>query len=531
MRQPEKKETMQTERWAHGRPARSPAHENEEDRAAAERTESEPPSAQSPSAAAKENPRLDCPAEDNHDFQRQEAAGQRTAAEAGESISLTEQIPPTGSIEEDLPASAQPDAAPEPVEIPLAAGKADAGESRAESPAISSAPPAALEIAAGGSPAPLVTDAARPLTENPAGGRPAPETGTVSSAAPAPDTAPVSADNRSERRISNRAEIAFQLLITHQDQASGDAYSAGNRTNDFAPEVFPRAAAAPEVQPWKEAPQTPHPPADGLGGAENWKRPASPGSEVRSFDGGQSRAALETERFVQSAIADSEEASPASPKDHSIRITSPEPIASLHQPNPAAASFGTHPGHFATSLQQDAREQAAPAAPRHVEFSADGDSPIEGSSRPVRSMALEFGRQHNGRVSLHLTEKAGKVEVTVRSVDSTLNRALRGELGELLGRMRESGFEAQALGPALRAGAFGLDFGSTESPAVPVGSPRRGAETENDRRSGGGFSDQRGQGNREHQPGPEQEDHWRDPQMAAWSRAWQSVQQTSEVTQ
>ena len=166
---------------------------------------------------------------------------------------------------------------------------------------------------------------------------------------------------------------------------------------------------------------------------------------------------------------------------------------------------------------------------RHTEHPVAASLRPEVSAHPIRSVSLEFGGQQHTRVSLSLVEREGQVEVAVRSPDTSLNRALRGELTELLGRMHEAGFEAQELTPGAGAGLIGLERRAAESAAGQTDSRGHDEDAAGGRRHGGGNPQERGNGNRDGGPEREPEDGETYPQPAAWQRAWSSHQQSSEV--
>jgi hypothetical protein len=69
-------------------------------------------------------------------------------------------------------------------------------------------------------------------------------------------------------------------------------------------------------------------------------------------------------------------------------------------------------------------------------------------------------------VDIGLAERAGRVEVSVRSDDAGLNRALREDLGDLVGRLRQEGFEAAGWAPREVSGAERTQWAANERGAA-----------------------------------------------------------------
>ncbi len=118
-------------------------------------------------------------------------------------------------------------------------------------------------------------------------------------------------------------------------------------------------------------------------------------------------------------------------------------------PERPSAAFPSHP-----------RPQAFEAGRSHVAPAEDERgapppgvnrlSPPEERPAPAAAVRQVFVRVDRGGarpVEVGLAERAGRVEVSVRSADAGLNRALREDLGDLVGRLRERGFETSGWMP------------------------------------------------------------------------------------
>jgi hypothetical protein len=102
-----------------------------------------------------------------------------------------------------------------------------------------------------------------------------------------------------------------------------------------------------------------------------------------------------------------------------------------------------------------------------------------------------------GGVDLRIQEKAGKVQVSVRTPDAELSSSLQSNLGDLVDRLERKGFDTEAWAPSFPHAAAAA--GSTDS---PQGNPDQGGYSQNgqsgsqsqDGSGGGGGGRQQGQG-------------------------------------
>lgn len=86
---------------------------------------------------------------------------------------------------------------------------------------------------------------------------------------------------------------------------------------------------------------------------------------------------------------------------------------------------------------------AAPNAPHRVPADLPPETPQPAS--PARDIRLQVNGEQ--RVDVRLTERAGEVQVAVRTQDPRLAGALRDELPALSARLEQSGFRAEAWHP------------------------------------------------------------------------------------
>src|SRR5205807_7877028 len=67
---------------------------------------------------------------------------------------------------------------------------------------------------------------------------------------------------------------------------------------------------------------------------------------------------------------------------------------------------------------------------------------------PFRQISLNLSTDDSTRVNLDLIEKAGKVQITVRTPDHELAKSLQTDLGDLIGRLEGRGFKTESWVPA-----------------------------------------------------------------------------------
>ncbi|MGI8742868.1 MAG: flagellar hook-length control protein FliK [Bryobacteraceae bacterium] len=79
--------------------------------------------------------------------------------------------------------------------------------------------------------------------------------------------------------------------------------------------------------------------------------------------------------------------------------------------------------------------------PPKGELKTEINSPIH--PQPTRQISLKLTGTESGSVDVRISERAGKVQVDVRTPDGQLARTLRADLGDLVGRLDKRGFDAE----------------------------------------------------------------------------------------
>jgi hypothetical protein len=135
------------------------------------------------------------------------------------------------------------------------------------------------------------------------------------------------------------------------------------------------------------------------------------------------------------------------------------PQSSPSSNGPAAAGVGNGPGSGmppaalistprpANQEAQPANPAPAPETPLHVSAVETPEPPAQPVSHDV-SLHLADGQNS---VDIRMAERAGEIRVTVHTPDRDLADSLRADLPDLVGRLRQSGFQAEAWRPPAAA--------------------------------------------------------------------------------
>jgi len=277
-----------------------------------------------------------------------------------------------------------------------------AGENAADSTANASYPPVAGSLAELASA--LDEFAGLPLAE---GGR---NTGAApqdpaSQAAAAPDAA---------------SDLAFSARLTVPAQASTPDYAAGTRVEAGEPGSALRASQS-GTPAETDAEDT----STGSSGASRADAGSPPELESQTSTAAISPVSRTIAAALQHPPTDSTNDAPTGQAN---------PAANVAAPVPAAPEGSNAP------VQPPA--SAGPAAP--IEPAAP---PAQPASHDV---SLHLGEGNNS-VDIRMAERAGEIRVTVHTPDRDLAGSLRADLPDLVGKLRQSGYQAEAWRPASAA--------------------------------------------------------------------------------
>lgn len=91
---------------------------------------------------------------------------------------------------------------------------------------------------------------------------------------------------------------------------------------------------------------------------------------------------------------------------------------------------------------------AAPQPPQAPMVSPEVETTSAIPSQPIRQISLRLAGTASAQVDVQVEERAGSVQVAVRTADPDLAKSLQINLGDLMGRLEENGFKTAAWTPA-----------------------------------------------------------------------------------
>jgi len=187
--------------------------------------------------------------------------------------------------------------------------------------------------------------------------------------------------------------------------------------------------------------------------------------------------------------SDSNAGNASTPK--SSRVPFPQkvsPQSAGHEP-PGASANGLALGRFqygTGSSAMPAKTIAQPSQPSDVsgkQVSETAENTRAATSQTIREVSLRLGLPTSSPVDVQLAERAGKLQVAVRTSDPDLAKSLQTNLGELVGRLEEKGFKTDVWTPiaaphaSLAVREPGTSSGgqsSSDQSGTPGGQPESG---------------------------------------------------------
>ena len=123
----------------------------------------------------------------------------------------------------------------------------------------------------------------------------------------------------------------------------------------------------------------------------------------------------------------------------------PTPLrATPSQLTPSLATPSQASSPQATPIQATASEAKASETPKVPNEPEINTVP---QAQPARQISLKLTGDDSSKVTVDLSDRAGKVQVSVRTADPELAKSLRGDLGDLVGRLESKGFKTEAWVP------------------------------------------------------------------------------------
>jgi hypothetical protein len=158
------------------------------------------------------------------------------------------------------------------------------------------------------------------------------------------------------------------------------------------------------------------------------------------------------------------------PADHAVAGASPAGVA---------VPGGT--------IQTQTKVSAAPQQPTTVSQELQTANPAQ--SQPIREISFRLGAD-SSQVDVQVAQRAGKIQVAVRTADPELAKSLQTNLGEVVGRLEDKGFRTETWTPMSGHGASAL---REPNSANSQSSDSSSQNSQQDRRQGQQESNQRQQ--------------------------------------
>ena len=132
----------------------------------------------------------------------------------------------------------------------------------------------------------------------------------------------------------------------------------------------------------------------------------------------------------------------------------------------AGASLTSY-GHSPANPEMPSPAPAAPSTPSTPASPVEAktiESPAKPAAVPLKDISLQVAQPGDQKVEVRVVQQSGELRVAVRTGDSELAHGLQQGLSELVGRLQETGYRAEAWrpgGPAMQSGPV---FESRSSP-------------------------------------------------------------------
>lgn len=169
------------------------------------------------------------------------------------------------------------------------------------------------------------------------------------------------------------------------------------------------------------------------------------------------------------AAQDQSSASDPEPIDTNLAVTTTVRNVALSMPRPVDERDGQAPAQHsdapwsvvtpAPAQRESGVSSSGPAQPAPASVPDTTEPPSQPASHDV-SLHLADGR---GGVDIRMAERAGEIRVTVHTPDRDLANSLRADLPDLVGKLRQNGYQAEAWRPAAAAQANAGHGGSSDT--------------------------------------------------------------------
>ena len=211
------------------------------------------------------------------------------------------------------------------------------------------------------------------------------------------------------------------------------------------------------------------------------EREIPPAPEKHTTDGNSSgNPDTQQKDSAQPAAPKQNQATVAHADDHLQAVTASQ-LEIAHTADPQAI-------HSATNLNDSRKVASDPEI-----------NPVL-QTQPARQISLKLTGPDSTKVDLLLTERAGKMQIAVRTGDHALAKSMQTDLTELVGRLENKGFKAEAWIPTSHRQA--------EAVAAPQPSSQSNRQNQQEQPGGSGQQQQR-QGQNQNQSNQRQQANWK----------------------
>lgn len=222
------------------------------------------------------------------------------------------------------------------------------------------------------------------------------------------------------------------------------------------------------------------------------KAPRSPLKPLASIAATQGTAPNESGNMPDRDMADPESDRKAS----KIPVTekAPEIQANSQSSSQGAAGIWLDKSGQPSGAGQAQAKTSAPQPQHSPSASPESQTASAVPAQPIREISLRLAGD-SANVEVQVAQRAGKVQVAVRTTDQDLAKSLQTNLGELVGRLEDKGFRTEAWTPVAaqhETAAVRESSTSADSHGQPNDSGSWGGQQ--DRRQGQQESNQRQQG-------------------------------------
>jgi hypothetical protein len=276
--------------------------------------------------------------------------------------------------------------------------------------------------------------------------RPAPRADSASSTKPAPVASPTTASRQVARSPEQPAdpESAGQKTLSTEPQGPSSS-------SDNLPAPDPRTIAATISIPSERSANLYDPAA---GAAEHKPAPEN-NSQSTSADRHDTAPVRTNPEGVVASKAQQQQRRQVEELDDGVptaKILRPQAAERRDLPAPNRDEGRSNPTRL-EALAQPAQGPGAPDTrmgrsladpPQPAKVAIEPETNAAPRPQPARQISLKLTGEDSARVDVELSERAGKVQVAVRTPDRELAKSLQTDLGDLVGRLETKGFKTEA---------------------------------------------------------------------------------------